>query len=126
MEETIVRQFKIPIAIYDCEVNIIVSRSIPDTMLEIGIDPKHVAVLAHADYQAITFQNPNNSDQHYMMFHENTVTLDNIVHECDHIVSRVLDSRGIRLSHETEEVFAYFDEFLFKTIRRELKSLIRN
>lgn len=39
-----------------------------------------------------------------------------ITHECFHAVSAILRKRGIKLTEESEEVYAYYLEWLFKRI----------
>jgi hypothetical protein len=39
-----------------------------------------------------------------------------LIHELHHAMFRVLDSRGIKLNRETEEVYAYYIEYLTNAI----------
>lgn len=40
-----------------------------------------------------------------------------IVHECCHAANYVFDKKGIKVNTETDEMFAYYTAFLFKTIK---------
>ncbi|MEK7500308.1 MAG: hypothetical protein AAB649_06960 [Patescibacteria group bacterium] len=40
-----------------------------------------------------------------------------IIHECCHATNYVFEKKGIKLSVETDELFAYYTAFLFKAIK---------
>lgn len=42
--------------------------------------------------------------------------LDIIVHECHHVLSRIMDAVGIKLSDESEEAHAYLLQEMYNTI----------
>ena len=44
----------------------------------------------------------------------------NLAHECFHAISYTLRQRGIELSAETDEIYAYHLAFLMRTIREKL------
>jgi len=64
----------------------------------------------------------------WVLFDINKINTGIIVHEVTHVVHDILSKRDIKLSHKTEEVFAYTNEWFFNKINdfwTELKANLK-
>ena len=57
----------------------------------------------------------------FIIWLKNSRDTDHIVHETQHMTHIVLDDRGINWNKENEELFAYYQGFLFREITNKLK-----
>lgn len=58
---------------------------------------------------------------HFLMWLADGVKLSTIMHECFHMTFHILERKGMTLSFESEEAFAYTQEFIFKAVLFALK-----
>ncbi len=58
-----------------------------------------------------------------LVFHLSTVTIEMVVHEVVHCVTRIMDSIGCHLADASEEVYAYLTGNITKGILEHLKKL---
>lgn len=61
-----------------------------------------------------------------VIFHINSFGLDALAHEVFHLTKYIMEYIGTTLSDDSEEAWAYLTGYLFETIRKEIKELIRN
>jgi hypothetical protein len=50
------------------------------------------------------------------LFIKKGISISILIHECVHIVSRIFDIIGSEVNEETEEFFAYLQEYIFKEV----------
>ena len=66
-------------------------------------------------------------NQHYIVMRgkpKNIIQLSGVIHEILHIISRILNRRGLHLSPETEEAYTYLQEWIFNEFCRAFKITI--
>lgn len=61
---------------------------------------------------ACVYHDPN--DTEIFLFISNNLTIDVLIHECVHITARIFDIIGSEITNDTEEFFAYINQFMFK------------
>lgn len=73
-----------------------------------------VLTLEDGNYVLAFFNSSNHKDHGDDI---NTILL----HECFHLSYKILSTAGIELSDETEEVYAYYQQYIFKQIKKLIK-----
>lgn len=61
---------------------------------------------------ACVYHDPN--DTEIFLFVSDNLSIDVLVHECIHITARIFDITGSDITNDTEEFFAYINQFMFK------------
>lgn len=56
------------------------------------------------------------------LFITDEMTIDIVVHESVHVVSRIFEIIGAPITEDTEEFFAYYQETMFRDILKTLKN----
>lgn len=59
------------------------------------------------------------------LFVTEDVAIDILVHECVHIASRVFEATGSYINEETEELYAYLLEYIFREVYRTLTNTFK-
>ncbi len=81
--------------------------------------------MTSADAKAATL-NMDSEDIHYMVVFEPKVDNGIIVHECVHLATMILNSKGYQFDPINDEPYAYLVQYLFDTIAKELARIALN
>lgn len=123
--EAVKQDFVIDIPMYQCKVFVYLCVDIIEACRELKLNEQAINTFESIELSGLTIADSKDSGNYIILFHED-IKLDTIVHETDHAVGFILLARNTPYTHETMETYAYFKEYLFKTIKDKLKAFIKN
>lgn len=102
----------IKVPIYNTKIKIVICEDLDKYCKENAIDERGV------NHEAVVYDFVNyDRDFHFIVLFRPNVKSNTIVHECFHLTCGIMRYIGCKLSNNSEESFAYLNEYLYKVIQ---------
>lgn len=112
-------EFNIPFPQYNTKITVVVVDDFEKVVKEYKLEYFD----AENSFDAFVYYDSEDNSLPIYMFLRTETPMDIIVHECIHVTNRLLSHHGIVYTENEDEILAYYTQYIFRTVIKELMSI---